>query len=97
MERIEGPVRGHYLAAYTIPSAEGYYGYAKVCTVAPASVWDAALVVFKVASGPFAEEEAALSGALEKATRELREHSEWQLLWDLGPEPGEVAGTPPSR
>jgi hypothetical protein len=38
-----------------------------------------------------------LSGALEKATRELREHSEWQLLWDLGPEPGEVAGTPPSR
>jgi hypothetical protein len=97
MERIDGPVRGHYLAAYTVPAPEGYYAYTKVCAVKPDSVWDAVFVVFKVGAGPFSAEEAALSGAIDKAAQELREHSEWQLLWDLGPESGDALGAAHDR
>lgn len=83
MERIEGPVRGHYLAAYTVAADDGHFGYAKICAVRPECVWDAAGAVFKVGAGPFDSEGSALAAALGKAEEQLREHSEWQLLWDI--------------
>lgn len=42
VERISGPFRGKFfVAAYTVESAEGYYGYAKVCEGRPPDVWSA--------------------------------------------------------
>jgi hypothetical protein len=42
MERIEGPLKGYYLAAYACPSGArgGYVGYVKVCRSRPASYWE---------------------------------------------------------
>lgn len=84
MERIVGPLRGHYLAAYTVESYDGHYAYAKVCAGKPESPWDGTPVVWKVAAGPCPTEESALQMALEKAERELIEASEWQVLWEAG-------------
>ncbi|TFZ05474.1 hypothetical protein EZ313_02025 [Ramlibacter henchirensis] len=83
MERIEGPVHGHYLAAYTVASNEGHYGYAKICVRKPECVWETASAVFKVAAGPFNNEASALTRVIDKAAQELREASEWQVLWDF--------------
>ena len=82
MERIEGPVLGHYLAAYTVLSAEGHYAYAKVCAFKPECVWDTGPALFKVAAGPSASEASALTRVIDTAAEELREVSEWQVLWD---------------
>lgn len=91
MERIEGPVHGHYLAAYTVASAEGHYGYAKVCTARPECVWETPRVLFKVAAGPYDSEASALARVTDKAHEQLEDASAWQVLWDLaGP------GTPGS-
>lgn len=59
MERITGPHDGHYVAAYTVESQEGYYGYAKLCLAPPDDVW-LADAFDKVAVGPLSSEEAAL-------------------------------------
>lgn len=84
MERILGPIRRHYLAAYTVPSAEGHYGYAKVCASKPESAWESMPVLMKVAAGPFLTEAEALTGVIDKAAEHLREASEFHLLWDEG-------------
>jgi hypothetical protein len=81
MERISGPIRGHYLAAYTVASPEGWFGYAKVCTGRPESAWDGTPVLWKVAAGPFPLEDLAMARVLDKAEGELREASDFQLLW----------------
>ena len=82
MERIEGPVHGHYLAVYTVASPDGHYGYAKVCPLEPASVWETGSVLFKVAAGPCSSEALALAQVIAKAVEELRKPSELHL-WDF--------------
>ena len=39
MERISGPYKGFFIAAYSVESSNGYVGYAKVCMEQPQSVW----------------------------------------------------------
>ena len=43
MEKIWGPIRGFYIAAYSIAVAGGerYWSYAKVCPGRPSSYWEA--------------------------------------------------------
>lgn len=91
MEHIAGPVHGHYLAIYTVSSREGYFGYAKVCSRRPDSVWDGSPALRKVAAGPFPTEVSAVQGVLKKAERELLEASEFELLWEAS-----IAITPPA-
>jgi hypothetical protein len=43
LERIEGPFKGYYVAAYAGPAGPrgGYVSYAKVCRSRPVSYWEA--------------------------------------------------------
>jgi hypothetical protein len=41
MERISGPYKGHFIAAYTVESGRSFVGYAKICVREPRSVWNA--------------------------------------------------------
>ncbi|HVZ44673.1 MAG TPA: hypothetical protein VHA82_12760 [Ramlibacter sp.] len=66
MERVWGPVKGFYIAAYAAPAGDGdrYCSYAKVSVRAPANYWDADEVVFKLFGGEYhSTPEAALLSA----------------------------------
>jgi len=39
MERISGPYKGYFIAAYSVPADAGFVGYAKVSLEEPQSVW----------------------------------------------------------
>ena len=39
MERISGPYKGYFIAAYTVQAGATFVGYAKVCEQEPESVW----------------------------------------------------------
>ena len=39
MERISGPYKGYFIAAYTVQAGPTFDGYAKVCATEPPSVW----------------------------------------------------------
>src|SRR4030095_2128507 len=41
MERISGPYKGYFIAAYTVQADSTFVGYAKVCLHEPESVWTA--------------------------------------------------------
>lgn len=41
MERISGPYKGYYIAAYSVATDDHFVGYAKVCVEEPESVWNA--------------------------------------------------------
>jgi hypothetical protein len=82
LERIVGPVHGHYLAIYTVSGGDGYFGYAKVCAHRPDSAWDGTPVVRKVAAGPFPTELSAMKAVSDKAQAELLEMLDFQLLWE---------------
>jgi hypothetical protein len=66
MERITGPVHGFWLASYTVETAQGHFGYAKVCNEQPHSVWDGTPARAKVACGPFTESSTALLLVIDK-------------------------------
>lgn len=70
MERISAPGRDYYIAAYAVPTDEGYEGYAKVCTAEPDSVWDCQAVV-KVAGGTSGSVDGALHSAERHAQRTI--------------------------
>ena len=38
MERITGPFKGYYVAAYTVESGTSFIGFAKICITQPESV-----------------------------------------------------------
>ena len=40
MERISGPIKGYFIAAYAVESGDMYVGFAKVCVTRPQNVWD---------------------------------------------------------
>ena len=44
MERISGPYKGYFIAAYSVAAGGTHIGYAKVCMEQPASVWSVAEV-----------------------------------------------------
>ena len=39
MERISGPYKGYFIAAYSVAAGDSHVGYAKVCRDQPQSVW----------------------------------------------------------
>ncbi|KQT09512.1 hypothetical protein ASG30_13155 [Ramlibacter sp. Leaf400] len=82
MERIAGPICGHYLAAYAVSDADGYIGYAKVYAARPISPWEGGIAVWKVAAGPYPIESLAIDAVLAKAERVMWEASTFQVLWD---------------
>jgi hypothetical protein len=82
MERVVGPIERHWLAAYTVPGPEGHYAYAKIYPVKPASPWDGTPAIWKVAVGPYPYEGPAIDAVVDKAAEEIREASEFQVLWD---------------
>lgn len=69
MERISGPYKGYFIAAYTVETGDHFVGYAKVCMEEPDSVWNANSVEkLTSAAGCRTELEAVL--AAEKKARQ---------------------------
>jgi hypothetical protein len=91
MEYIAGPIHGFYLACYTVPTHDGHhYGYAKICTVYPESIWDAGIAVRKVGAGPFATEEQAIVAVQAEARRRLAARAAYVEIL-VGQQAAEVA------
>lgn len=99
IEEVLGPVCGYHLACYTVEAADGYYGYAKLCVDRPRSVWQA-VATRKVASGPYASAEAALTGVVDLATLRLsrKREEEHGLLYSWSSTlPGDTGDATPAR
>ena len=73
MERITGPYKGFYLAAYTVESESGFIGYAKICPVEPDSVWSADPVEKLTSATGFRTELEAIVAAERKARQDIAE------------------------
>jgi len=77
-EEVVGPVCGYYLACYTVEAQEGFYAYAKLCVRKPRDVW-AAKALRKLAAGPCASPEAAITAVVDHVTRKLSRRREEEL------------------
>jgi hypothetical protein len=67
MERISGPYKGYYIAAYTVGSGENFVGYAKICNAEPQDVWNAQTVEKLTSAAGYRNEQDALAAAERKA------------------------------
>jgi hypothetical protein len=67
MERISGPYKGYFIAAYTVGDGQIFAGYAKICMAEPASVWTAESVEKLSTATGYRSEEQALVAAEKKA------------------------------
>ena len=78
MERISGPYKGYYIAAYTVEAGSQFVGYAKVCLDEPESVWNANAVE-KLTSAPNCRTELeAVAAAEQKARQAIADiQSDW--------------------
>jgi hypothetical protein len=77
MERISGPYKGYFIAAYSVEAGKQFVGYAKVCAEEPDSVWNVS-VVEKLTSATAANELDALAAAEQKARRVIADlASDW--------------------
>ena len=85
MERVTGPYKGYFIAAYTVEAGKQFIGYAKVCAEEPESVWTADTVEkLTSATGCKSELEAVLA-AEQKARRAI---AELTGNWDSTTAPG---------
>jgi hypothetical protein len=85
MERISGPYKGYFIAAYTVEAGANFVGYAKVCVQEPESVWTANSVEkLTTASGCKSELE-AVAAAEQKARQAIAEITSG---WDTTSLPG---------
>jgi hypothetical protein len=71
LERISGPFRGHYIAAYACPVGEGtgFHGFAKVCLAEPPNYWEASQIVQKLSAPVWSPTAEAAVGAAEEVAR----------------------------
>jgi hypothetical protein len=69
MERISGPYKGYYIAAYTVGYCGLFTGYAKVCADPPHDVWSVTDVQKLITVAGFREEMEAIVAA-ERGARE---------------------------
>ncbi|MES3003925.1 MAG: hypothetical protein V4787_24760 [Pseudomonadota bacterium] len=69
MERISGPYKGYYIAAYTVGNRGHITGYAKVCIDPPNDVWHVSDVQKLITIAGFREELEAIAAA-ERGARE---------------------------
>lgn len=67
MERISGPYKGYFIAAYTVGNEPNFVGYAKICATEPQDVWNAATVEKLLSATGFRSEHEALAAAERKA------------------------------
>lgn len=65
MERITGPFRNHYVAAYTVECDDFFIGYAKIFAVAVTDVWQGQAVLKVATVTQYPDELTALSAAEE--------------------------------
>lgn len=73
MERISGPYKGFFIAAYTVENDTGHVGYAKVCLTQPESVWTADPVEKLSSATGFHTELEAIVAAERKARKDIAE------------------------
>jgi hypothetical protein len=73
MERITGPYKGFFIAAYTVESDAGHVGYAKVCLIEPDSVWNADPVEKLTSATGFRTELEAIVATERKARKDIAE------------------------
>ena len=73
MERISGPYKGYYIAAYTVGSGEHFVGYAKICNAEPQDVWNAQAVEKLTSATGYRNEQDALAAAEKKARQAIAE------------------------
>ena len=87
MERISGPYKGYFIAAYTVETGDQFVGYAKVCADEPGSVWNADPVEKLTSAAGFKTELDALVAAERKARQAIGD-----ILgnWDPITAPGEL-------
>jgi hypothetical protein len=75
MERITGPYRGRFIAAYTVISGDRFTGYAKICVTEPHSVWSEDGVEKLTSAVGLHSELEAVQAAERKARQEIAEMS----------------------
>jgi len=71
MERITGPYKGYFIAAYTVEAGNQFVGYAKVCLDEPDSVWNASTVEKLTSATGCRSELEAVVAAEQKARRAI--------------------------
>jgi hypothetical protein len=69
MERVSGPYKGYFIAAYAVDTGGQFVGYAKVCLEEPRNVWESAAVE-KLASASGCRSELEAVVAAERKARE---------------------------
>jgi hypothetical protein len=84
MERISGPYKGYFIAAYSVEAGKQFVGYAKVCAEEPDSVWNVN-VVEKLTSATACSELEAVTAAEQKARRVIADLTTgWDSSTGLG-------------
>lgn len=87
MERISGPYKGYFIAAYTVEAGTNFVGYAKVCVEEPQSVWTATSVEKLTSASGCRSELEAVVAAEQKARRAIVDIT---AGWDTTSMPGEL-------
>lgn len=77
MERISGPYKGYFIAAYTVESGDQFIGYAKVCVDQPDSVWNANPVEKLTSAAGCKSELEAVVAAEQKARLAIGDLTDW--------------------
>jgi hypothetical protein len=73
MERISGPYKGYFIAAYTVEAGPTFVGYAKVCMQEPESVWATYSVQKLTSVRGYKSELEAVQAAEQKARKLIAE------------------------
>lgn len=87
MERISGPYKGYFIAAYSVETGDQFVGYAKVCVEEPESVWNADPVE-KLTSATGCRTDLEAVVAAEKKARQAI--ADMLGSWDPTTAPGEL-------
>lgn len=92
MERISGPYKGYFIAAYSVAAGSTYVGYAKVCTEQPQSVWSAQGVEKLTSAAGCSSELEAVTTAEHKARQIIAELASGASGFGPLSAPGELHG-----
>ena len=87
MERISGPYKGYFIAAYTVEAGANFVGYAKVCVQEPESVWTATSVEKLTSASGCRTELEAVAAAEQKARKAIADLTSG---WEHSSIPGEL-------
>jgi hypothetical protein len=87
MERVTGPYKGYFIAAYSVETDGQFVGYAKVCVQEPESVWNANPVAKLTSAAGCSTELEAVQAAEKKARQAI---ANMLGSWDPTTAPGEL-------